>query len=218
MKSIINTILIIAAVFVGLVLTGVISEDELLDMLGEVKEGETTQIFNEGEFKKAFDLIVGKVQVNDTSRTKFDRNVVICEPGYVVHTTDAEIQYQVLTNNQTYYVNSDKKEYYISPDLGVTYVETSKQQDMYIEESNCIKKRNITPDNINSTRRKAEAAFKKAIENSPKIIEAHKEFEVVKARIIKQFEEAGFVEVLPPDAEEPNIESIQPSVNPPTLN
>ncbi len=206
MKSIINTLLLIGAVYVVLVMTGVISEDELFDILGEVKEGETTQIFNEGEFKIAFDLIVGKVEVNDTSRTSYDRNVVWCEPGYIVHTTNAEIQYQVLTDSSTYYVDVNKKEYYISDDLGVTYVETSKKQDMFIEESNCVKKRNITPDNINSSKRKAEAAFIDAIKKSPKIIEAHKEFELVKARIIQQFEEAGFTKVLPPNAEQPILD------------
>jgi len=217
MKSIINTLLLIAAIFIGLILTGVITEDQLLDMFGEVEEGETVQSYEEGEFKKAFDFIVGKVEVNDTSRTEFDRKIVLCEPGYVVHTTFAEMQYQVLTDSSTLYVNADKKEYYISPDLGITLTETSTQRNFYIEESNCIKKRNITPDNINSTKRKAEAAFRKAINNSPKIIQAHKEFQVRKQQLVQQFEDAGYTEVIPPSPT-PNIENIQPHVNPPVLD
>ena len=218
MKSIINTLLLIAAIFIGLILTGVITEDQILDMLGEVEEGETTQIYDEGEFKKAFDLIVGKVEVNDTSRTKFDRKVAICEPGYVVHTTFAEIQYQVLTDSSTYYVDAKKKEYYISPDLGITLTETSTRRDFFIEESNCIKKRNITPDNINSTKRKAEAAFNKAINNSPKIIQAHKEFQAIKTKLVQQFEEAGYIEVMPPKPSAPNLDHLQPKINPPSLD
>ncbi len=200
MQSIVNTILFIVAIFAVLVLMGVISQDELLDMLGEVQEGETEQVYNEGEFRKAFDLIIGDVEINDTSRTEFKRDIVFCEAGYVIHTTKATIQYQVQTTPETFYLDVNKKEYYIAPELGVTYIETGKQTQMDIEESNCVKKRNVTIDDINSTKRKAEAALKKAIENSDKMKSAYYRFEEVKDALILQFEEAGFIEALPPNA------------------
>jgi hypothetical protein len=202
MKSIINMLLLIAAVIIVLILTGVISQDDLLDMLGGVEEGETTQSYEEGEFQKAFDMIVGRVEVNDTSTTEYKRDVMFCNPGYLTHITSDTIQYQVLTTPETYYFNGKKKEYYISPDLDVTYVEVGKNTKMDVKESNCVKKRNLTPDDINSSKRKAEAALKKAIENSAKIKNARTEFEGIKARLIQQFEDAGFTEVLPPSPEE----------------
>ena len=199
MKSIINMLLLIAAVFIVLVLTGVVSQDDLLDFFGEVTEGETTQNYNEGEFEKAFDMIVGRVEVTDTSRTEYKRDIIWCEPGYVTYATKVTIEYQVLTSPETYYFDGKLKEFYISPDLDVTYVEVDRQTKMDVEESNCIKKRNLTPDDINSSKRKAEAALKKAIDNSDKMKNARTEFEGIKARLIRQFEDAGFAEVLPPE-------------------
>lgn len=199
MQSIINTLLFIVAIFIVLVLTGIISQDELLDMLGEVQEGKTEQIYEEGKFRKAFDLIIGDVEIYDTSRTEFKRDIVFCKAGYVIHTTKATIQYQVQTTPETFYLDAKKKEYYIAPELGVTYMETGKQTDMSVEESNCVKRRNISIDEVNSTKRKAEAALKKAIENSDKMKSAYNRFEEVKAGLIKQFEEAGFMEALPPN-------------------
>ena len=194
-------LLLIAAIIIVLILTGVISQDDLLDMLGTVEEGETTQAYEEGEFQKAFDMIVGRVEVNDTSRTEYKRDVMFCNPGYVIHVTNARVEYQVLTTPETYYFDGKKKEYYISPDLDVTYVEVDRDSKMDVEESNCIKKRNLTPDDVNSSKRKAEAALKKAIDNSDKIKNARTEFEGIKARLVRQFEDAGFSEVMPPEPE-----------------
>lgn len=202
MRSIFNMLLLIAATVTVLVIAGVITEDDLLNLLGEVQEGETTQSYTEGEFEKAFDIIVGRVEVADTSRTEFKRNIAVCEPGYVVYTTNAVIEYQVRTSPETYYFDVKKKEYYISPDLGVTYVEVDRQTKMDVEESYCVKKRHINADMISSAQRKAEAALKKAIQNSDKMENAYNEFEAIKQNLIQRFDEAGFVETLPPTTED----------------
>lgn len=199
MKSIINTLLIVCAVVAVLVMMGVISEKDILDMLGKVEMGETTQSYKEGEFKKRFDLIVGSVEVDDTSKTEFKRNIPLCEPAYVSHITKVNVEYRVNTTPETFYFDGKKKEYYFAPELGVSYTETDRKSEMATTESFCVKKRDITVDDIDKTRRTAELQLKKAIEGSEKIKAAIAEFERVKGSMIKEFEAAGFVEAFPPE-------------------
>jgi hypothetical protein len=203
MRLIVNLILIIGAVVFILVAMGFISTDELLDMFGEVQMGDTEQIYDEGEFQKRFDLIVGSVEVNDTSTTPFDRKIALCKAANVKQITNVHIEYRVNTTPQTFYLDVKKKEFYISPDLGVTYSETNRNRTTVVEESNCVKKRDITVDDLETTKRRADAALKKAIENSEKIVAAKAEFEMVKSKLVAEFNEAGFIEVLPPT---PNVE------------
>lgn len=209
MKSIVNLILIGGLVVFVLVAMGFITTDELLDMFGEVQMGDTEQIYDEGEFQKRFDLIVGSVEVNDTSITPFDRQIMLCEPGYVKQITNVHIEYRVNTTPQTFYLDVKKKEFYISPDLGVTYSETNRNRSTVVEESNCVKKRDISVDYLETTKRRADAALRKAIENSEKIIAAKAEFEMVKSKLVAEFEEANFIEVLPPEPK-PTIEDTKP--------
>ena len=205
MKSIVNLVLIGGLVVFVLVAMGFITTDEILDMFGEVQMGDTEQIYDEGEFQKRFDLIVGSVEVNDTSTTPFDRQIMLCEPGYVKQITNVHIEYRVNTTPETFYLDVKKKEFYISPDLGVTYSETNRNRSTVVEESNCVKKRDITVDDLETTKRRADAALRKAIENSEKIIAAKAEFELVKTKLVTEFEEANFIEVLPPEPK-PTIE------------
>ena len=222
MKSIINMLLFLAAVIFILVATGIISEDDILDLLGDVELGETEQIYDEGEFKKRFDIIVGEVEVNDTSITPVKRNITwdianICKDASIKHITNVMVKYQVKTDSTNFYLDVKKKEFYISPNLGVTYERTNPTSEMLIEESNCVRKKDITPDDIDVTKRRADAALERAIQNSDKIKNAIAEFESIKNKLIADFEEAGFLEVMPPseNTEEeknniPNLEKDQP--------
>lgn len=218
MKSILNMLLLVAAVIFVLVAMGVISQDDILDMLGDVELGETEQIYDEGEFKKRFDIIVGEVEVNDTSITPVKRNISwdianICKEASIKHVTNVMVKYQVKTDSTNFYLDVKKKEFYISPDLGVTYDRSNPSSQMIIKGSNCVREKDITPDDIDVTRRRADAALEKAIQNSDKIKNAIAEFESIKSKLVADFEEAGFIEVLPPSNEDktiPDLEQEQP--------
>lgn len=198
MKSIINTLLFLGGIVLILAWLGLIDTDQILDMLaGEVTVGETEQIFDESEFMKRFDMIVGEVEVNDTSRTAIERNSAFCQKGYVVTTTHAMIKYEVQTTEDLFYIDGEKKEYYISPDLGVNYIDAGKETATAIIESNCIKERHITPQMIENAKQLAAKNFNNAVESSDKIIEARAEFERIKQTLIDDFENAGFTSVPP---------------------
>lgn len=209
MKSIVNLVLLGGLIVFALVAMEFITVDEILDMFGEVEMGDTEQVYDEGEFQKRFDLIVGSVEVNDTSTTPFDRQIMFCEPGYVRQITNVHIEYRVNTTPETFYLDVKKKEFYISSDLGVTYSETNRNRSTVVDESNCVKKSDITVDDLEKTTRRADAALRKAIESSDKILAAKAEFELMKSKLVAEFEEANFIEMLPPEPE-PTLEDAQP--------
>ena len=88
-------------------------------------------------------------------------------------------------------------EYYVSPDLAVTYHEAEKSTKMDIEESSCIKKKNIKIDDIERSKQIANRNFKKAVEKSDKLIEAKARFEVIRENLLDKLVDAGFKEVPP---------------------
>jgi len=198
MKTLTNLILIVGLLLGGMIYLGYISVDELKDVvLGEVTMGETKHKYTEADFRQVFDLIVGEVEVTDTSSTAFERNNPLCDKAYVVHTADAVLKYEVKTTDDLFLVDVDSMTYFISDKLGVTYYETNRNNQMSIQESNCIKARDIKATNIDRTREIAEADFRDAVAASDKIVEANRRFEVIKRELISSFEKLGFREIVP---------------------
>jgi len=149
MKALTNIILIVALLLGGMIYLGYISVDQLKDLvLGEVTMGETKHKYTEADFKQVFDLIVGEVEVTDTSSTAFERNNPLCDKAYVLHTADALLKYEVKTTDDLFFVDVDNMTYFISDKLGVTYYETNRNNQMAIKESNCIKARDIKSTDI----------------------------------------------------------------------
>jgi len=101
MKALTNLVLIVALLVGGAIYMGYISVDDLKDIvLGEVTMGETKHKYTEADFKQVFDLIVGEVEVTDTSSTAFERSNPLCDKAYVMHTADAVLKYEVKTTSK----------------------------------------------------------------------------------------------------------------------
>lgn len=200
MKGLFNIIAIGAFAIFALMLAGVVDEEKLTEIfMGEVEMGETEQKYKEEDFIHVFDVILGEMEVHDTSRTEFkrQRNFFNCESAYVVNETHATIKYEVRTSPDIFFVDVEKMEYYVSPNLGVTYHEAEKSTKMNIEESSCIKEKNIKNRDIERSKQIAERNFKKAVQKSDKLIEAKARFEVIKENLLDKLVDAGFKEVLP---------------------
>jgi len=198
MKTLTNFILLIALLVGGMIYMGYISVDELRNMvLGEVTMGDTKHKYNESDFKEVFDLIMGEVEVADTSSTAFERDNPLCDKAFVVHITDAILKYEVKTTAELFYVDVENMTYYISDKLGVTYHEASRSNQMNIEESNCIKINDISSEDIKRTREIAETDFRNAVASSNKIIAANYRFLMVKNELIRSLENLNFREVAP---------------------
>jgi len=198
MKALTNLVLIVALLVGGAIYMGYISVDDLKDIvLGEVTMGETKHKYTEADFKQVFDLIVGEVEVTDTSSTAFERSNPLCDKAYVMHTADAVLKYEVKTTDDLFFVDVDNMTYFISDKLGVTYYETNRNNQMAIKESNCIKARDIKSTDIDRSREIAEADFRDAVAASDKIIDANRRFDMIKNRLITDFEGLGFRETIP---------------------
>lgn len=198
MKTLTNIILIVALLVGGMIYMGYISVDELKNLvLGEVTMGDTKHKYDESDFIEVFDLIVGEVEVTDTSSTAFERSNPLCDKAYVVHTADATLKYEVKTTADLFYVDVESMTYYISDKLGVTYYEASRSNQMNVQESNCIKTRDISRDDIERTREIAETDFRDAVASSDKIIEANHRFQMVKNELIRSLENMDFRAVAP---------------------
>ncbi len=198
MKALTNLVLIAALLVGGAIYLGYVSVDDLKNIvLGEVTMGDTKHKYTEADFRQVFDLIVGEVEVTDTSSTAFERSNPLCDKAYVLHTADAVLKYEVKTTEDLFFVDVDNMTYHISDKLGVTYYETDRRNQTAIKESNCIKARDIKPADIDRTREIAEADFQDAVASSDKIVEANRRFEMIKSRLITDFEELGFRKVIP---------------------
>ncbi len=197
MKYLFNLLILACLLVGGAVYMGLISVEELKDMLlGEVSMGETVQHYSEEDFKHVFDFIIGEVAVQDTSRTAFERGNPICNKAWVVHTTDAVVKYEVKTTDDLFYVNTDSMTYYISDALGVTYYEAERKNKMAIEESNCVSKKDLTVKDIERSKDIAETNFLNAVHSSDKIVEAEIQFQTVKRELINGLTKMGFQEVI----------------------
>lgn len=194
-SSLFFNVLIIAIIAVAaLVMMGLIDVSELKDkFLGDVTIGETTQVFDESKFLDRFNVIVGEVEVHDSSATEFERHVPFCDKAYVKFVTDATIKYEVKTTDQTFVIDVEKQQYFISESLGVQQLETNRQTDLSIDESICIKEQDITLDQIEAARKRADQDFKTAVSRSPKLIDATIRFEMIKSQLITQLDSIGFV-------------------------
>lgn len=193
MKALANLVMLIALFVMGMMYMGYLSPDDLKNIvLGEVKMGDTEHIYTEEDFRQVFDLIVGEVEVNDTSRTAFERPSPFCDKAFVIHTTNAFIKYEVKTTDDLFYVDVDSMTYYISDRLGVTYHEADRKNATIIKESNCVKAADISKNDLKRTEKIARTNFKNAVEASDKIIEANRHFIVVKNNLIEQFQQLGF--------------------------
>ena len=198
MKALTNLILIIVLIVGGAIYLGYLSVDDLKNVvLGEVTMGETKHKYTEADFKQVFDLIVGEVEVTDTSSTAFERSNPLCDKAYVIHTADAILKYEVKTTDDLFLVDVDNMTYFISDKLGVTYYETNRNNQMAIKESNCIKAGDIKPTDVDRTRQIAEADFRDAVASSDKIVDANRRFEMVKRELISSFEKLGFRQIVP---------------------
>jgi len=198
MKALTNLILIVVLLLGGAIYLGYLSVDDLKNIvLGEVTMGETKHKYTEADFKQVFDLIVGEVEVTDTSSTAFERSNPLCDKAYVVHTADAVLKYEVKTTDDLFLVDVDNMTYFISDKLGVTYYETNRNNQMAIKESNCIKAGDIKPGDVDRTRQIAEADFRDAVASSDKIVDANRRFEMVKRELISSFEKLNFRQIVP---------------------
>jgi len=196
MKTLANLVMLIVIAIMGMMYMGYLSPDDLKNIvLGEVTMGDTEHIYTEEDFRQVFDLIVGEVEVNDTSRTAFERPSSFCDKAFVIHTTNAFIKYEVKTTDDLFYVNVDSMTYYISDKLGVTYHEADRKNATIIKESNCVKAADISKNDLQRTQKIARTNFRNAIEASDKVIEANRHFMVVKNNLIEQFQELGFQEL-----------------------
>lgn len=199
MKSLINLIGITAIIIIALMYTGMLNKDQLLDLVaGEIEMGETKNNYKEEDFINVFDVILGEMNVADTSKTEFKRTRGLgCNSAYVVTENEATIKYEVKSSPDLFYVDVENKSYYVSPDLGVSYHEADKRTKTYIEESNCIKEKNIQPQDIERSKGIADRNFKKSIERSEKWKDAQARFIVVKEQLLDKLVDAGFKETPP---------------------
>lgn len=199
MKSLINLIGITAIIIIALMYTGMLNKDQLLDLVaGEIEMGETKNTYTEEDFINVFDVILGEMNVADTSKTEFKRTRGLgCNSAYVVTENEATIKYEVKSSPDLFYVDVENKSYYVSPDLGVSYHEADKRTKTYIEESNCIKEKNIQPQDIERSKGIADRNFKKSIERSEKWKDAQARFIVVKEQLLDKLVDAGFKETPP---------------------
>jgi hypothetical protein len=202
MKTIINLIVGGAIIIILLIATGMLDKDQLLDIFaGEVFMGDTESRYTEADFINVFDIIMGEMDVSDTSRTTFNRTRGIgCNNAYVTTITHSTVKYQVQSSPELFYVDVEKKTYYVSPNLGVTYHEADRRTRTTVEESNCIKQKDIKPEDIERAKAIADRNFKKSIENSEKWKNAEARFAVIKTELLDKLSEAGFQEV-PPSTE-----------------
>lgn len=199
MKSIINLIIGAAVVVVLMMFTGMINKDQLLDLFaGEIEMGETKNSYKEEDFINVFDVILGEMDVADTSRTEFKRSRGFgCESAYVVTETQATVKYEVKSSPDLFYVDVENKTYYVSDDLGVSYHEADTKRRTYVEESNCIKEKNLRPEDIERSKNIAERNFTKSIETSEKWQDAKARFVIVKTQLLDKLVDAGFDEEPP---------------------
>ncbi len=198
MKTLANIAMMIALAVMGLMYLGYLTPDDLKNVvLGEVTMGDTEQVYTEEDFRHVFDLIVGEVEVTDTSSTAFERSNPLCDKAYVMHTTDALIKYEVKTTPELFYVDVDNMTYYISDALGVTFHEADRENATIIKESNCVKANDISKADLKRTQKIAETNFRNAVQASDKIVEANARFRMVKKELIKSLQELNFVEQVP---------------------
>ena len=199
MKAIINLIIGVAIVIVLMIFTGMLNKDQLLDLYaGEIEMGETETSYKEEDFINVFDVILGEMKVADTSRTEFKRTRGFgCNSAYVVTETQATVKYEVKSSPDLFYVDVENKTYYVSDDLGVSYHEADRRQWTYVEDSNCIKEKNLRPEDIERSRNIAERNFIKSIETSEKWQDAKARFVVVKTQLLDKLVDAGFNEKPP---------------------
>lgn len=199
MRTIINLVIGIAIVVVLMMFTGMLNKDQLLDLFaGEIEMGETKNSYTEEDFINVFDVILGEMNVADTSRTEFKRTRGFgCESAYVVTETQATVKYEVKSSPDLFYVDVENKTYYVDDNLGVSYHEADRRQRTYVEESNCIKEKNLRPQDIERSKNIAERNFKKSIETSKKWQDAKARFVVVKEELLDKLVDAGFTEVKP---------------------
>jgi hypothetical protein len=138
------------------------------------------------------------MKVADTSRTEFKRTRGFgCYSAYVVTETQATIKYEVKSSPDLFYVDVENKTYFVSDDLNVSYHEADKHTRTYVEESNCIKQKNLRPEDIERSKNIAERNFIKSIENSEKWKDAQARFIVIKTQLLDKLVDAGFNEVEP---------------------
>lgn len=200
MKSLINLIVGGAMIVTFLVFTGMIDKQELLNIFaGEVERGETVSNYVEEDFTEVFDIILGEMEVADTARTSFKRKrgLFACGEAFVINETRATIKYEVQSDSTLFYVDVDKMEYYVDPNLDVTYHEADKESNTYITESNCIKEKDIKLADVEKSKRIAERNFKKQIEKSEKLQDARARFLIIKEQVLDKLIDAGFKEVPP---------------------
>lgn len=203
MRSLMTLIVGGAMVIVFMMYTGMLDRDGLLNVFaGEVEMGETEHSYTEAEFVNVFDIIMGEMEVSDTSKTEFKRSRGMCDPAYVVTETQSIVKYQVKSSPELFFVDVEKKTYYVSSNLGVSYHEADKRTRTFIEESNCIKEKNIKPEDIERSKNLAERNFTKSIERSEKWKNAQARFVVIKEQLLDKLTDAGFAEV------EPEVEPI----------
>lgn len=190
--------MIVVLAVMGLMYLGYLTPDDLKNVvLGEVTMGDTEQIYTEEDFRHVFDLIVGEVEVADTSSTAFERSNPLCDKAYVMHTTDALIKYEVKTTPKLFNVDVDNMTYYISDALGVTFYEADRENATIIKESNCVKANDISKTDLKRTQKIAETNFKNAVQASDKIVEANTRFRMVKNELVKSLQELNFAEQVP---------------------
>ncbi|NJN77326.1 MAG: hypothetical protein HC803_02535, partial [Saprospiraceae bacterium] len=112
MRSIVSLIIFGAVIIIGLMATGMLDKDQLLDILaGEVEMGETTNKYKEEDFINVFDVILGEMNVSDTSKTEFKRtrSMGTCDEAYVVTESQAIVKYEVKSSPDLFYVDVENK-------------------------------------------------------------------------------------------------------------
>lgn len=202
-RSLVMLVIFGAVVIMGLMATGMLDQNQLLDIFaGEVEMGETTNKYTEADFINVFDVILGEMEVFDTSRTKFERtrSLGTCDAAFVVTKTQAIVKYEVKSSPDVFYVDMEKKEYYVSPNLGVSYHEANRQNRTSVEESNCIQTQDIKTKDIDRAKNIADRNFKKSIEKSEKWKDANARFILIRRELLDKLVDAGFEET-PPEEE-----------------
>lgn len=204
MKSLVNLIIFGVIMVVGLMYTGMLNTDQLLDLLaGEIEMGETKNTYTEEDFINVFDVILGEMNVADTSKTEFKRTRGLgCNSAYVVTETQAVIKYEVKSSPNLFYVDVENKSYYVDPNLGVSYHEADRSTKTRVDESNCIKEKNISQQDIERSKKIANRNFKKSVESSEKWKDAQARFIIVKEQLLDKLVDAGFEEIPPEEGDE----------------